>query len=387
MPLHSRAHSSDPEFVLIAAPSGRALAQAARAAGYVPLVADFFDDLDTRELAEANCIVGGDLTYGFDVASLMTALVTLSEDRPVAGLIYGAGFEDRPELLDAFAERWPLLGNSASSVAKVKDPAGLSELCARLGIKHPEVSFETPIGEAHNWLIKQAGGSGGIHVSISSNATLASGEYYQRRVAGSPVSCLVLADGTSAIALGFSEQWASPAPGQPWRFGGCARPASLGPQLSTTLECAALALIEAAHLTGLNSVDFLVDGADFHLIEINPRPGATLDIFHDRDARLLRAHIEACQGTLPREALRFEAAEATAFVYAPFSIAEMPVWDWPAWTADRQKPGSSVAIDEPLCTVLASAPDLATARRLLDERIAEILSLVSKTNLKKEALA
>ena len=42
-----------PERVLICALSGRALAQAARAAGFAPIVLDAFGDLDTRAVAEA----------------------------------------------------------------------------------------------------------------------------------------------------------------------------------------------------------------------------------------------------------------------------------------------------------------------------------------------
>jgi uncharacterized protein len=346
------------------------------AAGYLPLVGDFFDDLDTRDLAAANCLVDGDLAHGFDAASLMEALTALSAGRKVIGLVYGAGFEDRMALLDMLAERWPLLGNAASVVAKVKDPRKLAALCASLGIPHPKIQFEAP-ADASEWLVKQAGGSGGVHISASADtACLAAGNYYQCRVAGIPVSAQLLADGTKALVLGFSEQWISPAPDQPWRFGGAARPASLDANLAERLTRAARDIAAAAHLAGLNSVDFLVDGSNYHLIEINPRPGATLDIFHDCDGRLLRAHIEACQGHLPDEALVFEAAEATGFVYAPYAIASMPVFDWPSWAADRQKPLSMVAEHDPLCTVLASGPDLGSVRRLLDERANHILTLI-----------
>ena len=46
-------------------------------------------------------------------------------------------------------------------------------------------------------------------------------------------------------------------------------------------------------LKGLGSADFLVNGEDFHLLEINPRPGATLDIFDSEAEPLLRIHLEA----------------------------------------------------------------------------------------------
>jgi len=384
MPSSSRAISSEPECVLIAAPSGRALAQAARAAGYLPLAADFFDDLDTRDLAFANSLVAGDFALGFQAASLLESLTTLAEGRHVTGLVYGAGFEDRTNLLELIAEHWPLLGNAPATVAYVKNPAALAALCADLGIRHPEIRFEAPADDG-DWLIKHAGGSGGVHIAQASANVLAEGDYYQRRVSGIPVSALLLADGTAGFVLGLSEQWSSPAAGQPWRFGGAARPAALDPNLATALERASLNIAMAAHLVGLNSIDFLVDGGDFHLIEINPRPGATLDIFHDLDGRLLRAHIDACRGHLPAAPLRFVPAEAAAFVYAPHPIPSMPAIDWPAWTADRQKPFTGLAENDPLCTIMADAADLASARHLLNERAAQILTLLSKTQ--KEAAA
>ena len=41
---------------------------------------------------------------------------------------------------------------------------------------------------------------------------------------------------------------------------------------------------------------FHQDGDGYHLIEINPRPGATLDIFDSDDAPLLETHIRASHG-------------------------------------------------------------------------------------------
>src|SRR5262249_1668816 len=111
-------------------------------------------------------------------------------------------------------------------------------------------------------------------------ATSNPAHYYQRHVPGRPVSGLFLADGRRGVLLGWSEQWPSPAPGQPFRFGGAAQPTLLDPTIATRIEAALPALVEATGLVGLNSIDMMVaeDGA-FSLLEINPRPGASLDIF------------------------------------------------------------------------------------------------------------
>src|SRR5579872_5588061 len=104
-------------FVLIAALSGRALAAAARRAGYQPLVADLFGDLDTQAIAAANIRVPGSLAAGPARRPLLDALQGLADGRSPVGLVYGSGFERRTFLLDAFARRHIVLGNSPDTVA------------------------------------------------------------------------------------------------------------------------------------------------------------------------------------------------------------------------------------------------------------------------------
>ena len=120
--------------------SARALSQSARSAGYAPLAADFFCDLDTQEAAEQCERVDGNLARGFEWQPLARALDCLAANREPLGVVCGSGFEDRPELLDRIAGRWPLLGNSGATVARTSDPATLAELCAKLGIPHPRWS-------------------------------------------------------------------------------------------------------------------------------------------------------------------------------------------------------------------------------------------------------
>ena len=110
MPRNSQAESPS---LLIAAVSGRALAQSARRAGLTPLVADFFADADTQEAAHACRKLAATSNAGCAGEACCRALEALAAaaPSPILGIVYGAGFEDRPELLTPIAERWPLLGN------------------------------------------------------------------------------------------------------------------------------------------------------------------------------------------------------------------------------------------------------------------------------------
>jgi len=88
---------------LIAAVSGRALAASARRAGLTPLVADFFADADTQELAPAHRKLPGDIARGMTWKALAPALDALAEaaPSPVLGLVYGSGFEGSPRTFEA----------------------------------------------------------------------------------------------------------------------------------------------------------------------------------------------------------------------------------------------------------------------------------------------
>jgi uncharacterized protein len=359
--------------VLIAAASGRALAASARRAGFAPLVADFFGDEDTIAVAEAHVRLRSGIERGVDADEVMAACETLTRSRMAAGIVCGAGFEDRPDALARLSARWPLLGNSPERVAQVKNPAEFADACRRCGVPHPEISFVRP--DDAGWLSKRIGGAGGVHIGTGGDDDdAAECRYFQRRTDGVPVSALVLADGGRALLLGFSSQWSSPRRGRPFRYGGATRPAALAPQTAEAMTAAVHRLLAAFSLVGLNSIDFLVAGDRFHVLEINPRPGATLDIFEPAGTSLFALHVAACRGALPDRAPALDAAAASAIVYAAAEIPEMPAIDWPPWAADRQARGTRVAADAPLCTVIATAATAAEARELVAHRAGRILA-------------
>jgi uncharacterized protein len=409
--------------VLIVAASGRALATSARRAGYAPLVVDYFADQDTIASAQPHVQLAAGLERGMQARAVIAALQTLSEQQDPCGVVWGSGFEDRPNLLRDIAQRWKLIGNGPDFVEHVKHPMLLAKLCRSCDIPYPETRMDPP-DDAAGWLIKRVGGAGGTHirdaaVALTSprlrgevDARSAAGEgaspsaqtrgdapspgllrnptsprkrgevkatlasfYYQRRVAGEPISALVLADGKAGLVLGFSTQWSSPSPAHPYRYGGAVRPAPLAPDIADALSHTVQRLTSLTGLVGLNSFDFLVDGRTFHLLEINPRPGATIDIFEPPGSQSLFAlHVDACAGRLPDRTPVVDGAAASAVVYALADIPRVPSFDWPDWSADRPIAGSSISAQSPLCTVLASAATAAQARELVEQRAQTILA-------------
>jgi predicted ATP-grasp superfamily ATP-dependent carboligase len=323
--------------------------------------------------AAAHVQLRGGLEHGMAADEIIAACTRLATSHTPAGIVCGTGFEDRPDVLARLAAHWPLVGNSAGQVARIKDPVAFAELCRRCEVPHPAVSLARP-DDTGDWLSKRIGGAGGTHIPAANGHDAAVGRYFQRRVNGEPISALLLADGRRALVLGFSSQWSSPGKNSPFRYGGAVRPAVIAPAIEAAMTAAVQRLAAALALVGLNSVDFLVAEDDFHVLEINPRPSASVEIFEPTEGSLFAFHVAACRGQLPAAVPTESPAKAAAIVYATDRIAAIPAIDWPDWTADRPASGSPVEADAPLCTVIAAAPTAPEARRLVDARATRILA-------------
>jgi uncharacterized protein len=379
-PTDSPKTSSPRGALLIAAISGRALARAAVDAGYVPLVADFFADADTQSLAAACRKLPGEIGRGFQWGSLSRALQALAKEAPapVLGLVYGSGFEDHPRLLARIGERWPVLGNDAATVAKIKDPKTFFGTLDDLAIPHPATATERP-RNLTGWLAKRRGGAGGSHVAAARHQGHAPNVYYQALIEGRAVSAFFVANGRTARVLGFSAQWTAPAPRRPWRYGGSVQPALLPDDAAGDMSRAVARVARTFGLKGLGSADFILSGNRPYLLEINPRPGATLDIFASAAKPLLALHLDAVLGgKLPAKPPAYEDAAASGVLFAPRSVVVPRSMTWPPWAADLPKPGERIDKQRPICTVLARAGTRGPARQLVESRKASLLAKINK---------
>jgi predicted ATP-grasp superfamily ATP-dependent carboligase len=363
--------------VLVAAFSGRALAASARRAGFVPHVVDCFGDLDL-EAATSRCLPARVQT-GFRPRALLAALEDLAAcaERPPLGLVLGTGFECDPRLLVRLAERFRLLGCAPEVVRGAKDPATLFPLLDRVGIAHPETRREAP-ARPDGWLMKRVGGSGGLHVLACPSAPRPDPRrYFQRRLEGTPVSVAAVVAGRTIQICGFTEQWCSPLPRRRYRYGGAVTQPDISPSAHARMIAAAEALAPALGLTGLVSFDFLLAGDTPYLLEVNPRPGATLDILDDGHGALFQAHVAAALGDpLAPEPDRSSRARAGAFLYADDGPLTVPALRWPGWSADRPRPGTLVGAHQPLATAFAEADTAAAARAACTQRLGELRDLL-----------
>lgn len=360
---------------LVVAQSARLLAQSAARANRPVCALDLFNDADTSRFAsasEAVCSRAGE-GAGFDRADLLQRAARLCPATRCLGLIYGAGFEDDTETLKQLAEGRPLFGNPPELVARLKDPAEFFALLDRLSIPHPPTLLnrpDPPVG----WLYKRCGGAGGAHVvdarAVRADPVDGSG-YFQRRTPGRNLSLLFLANGRRAVVVGVSRQLTRGVGARRYTYAGAVGPIVLPAAASRTLLDALQALVAHTGLVGCNSIDFLLDGNQPALLEINPRPSATMDLYDsDWPEGLFDAHLQACRGRLPpREPGRRPATvRAHAIVYASVRLRVAQDALFPAWCSDIPRPGSDVAIDAPICTVHADGADPSAALRQLGRR-------------------
>lgn len=371
--------------VLIAAFSGRALAQSARRAGYLPLVVDCFGDSDTRAAAHDLVCLPARVQIGFIKHPLIAALERLAANAPSPpiGLVLGGGFECNPKLVAALADCFPLIGNSAETIRRVKDPTEFFGTLARLGIRHPETRL-TPPDTPAGWLMKRIGGSGGLHIHpCPATVEPDPRRYFQREHPGDAISVLAIAS-PRGTAVALSRQWASPRKRRPYRYGGAVSGVHIDDDLEARLIDTSLMVLSKFDLKGLVSFDFVVHDSEPLLLEVNPRPGATLDIFDDATGSLFTAHVAACANENPALLLKDRwhppRAAAAAYLYADQGSLSVPALDWPDWAADCPQPGTEIARGQPLATVLATGLTAEDAENLCRERLSALAELVYESS-------
>jgi predicted ATP-grasp superfamily ATP-dependent carboligase len=127
-------------------------------------------------------------------------------------------------------------------------------------------------------------------------------------------------------------------------------------------------------LRGLNGIDFMLDQNGWKLLELNPRPTATLELWDVAPMpSLLKLHVQAFLGRLPAALPSLTWSLAVAVVYASDQLAIPADFVWPDWCSDRPSAGSLIAAGEPICTVRAGGRNSADATQWAEELRRSIL--------------
>lgn len=357
-----------PDYVLIIANSGRMLAEAAVKAGLKPLVVDLYADLDTRGHAVAVRQIPS-----LAQEHIAPALEDLIGRFAVRHLIYGSGFENYPESLIYLDERLTILGNSPDVFIRLQNKVEFFSVLNALNIPYPQVAFEAP-DDARNWLVKPMHGQGGLGIRrYDPNHRPASGGYWQKFQAGTPHSVLFLADGQQARVIGFNTQWTvGLSEKREFIFSGLINDCDLPPEQKMLIADWLTKCVRAFGLKGLSSLDFINAGEKNHVLEINPRPSASMQLYDD----LLIPHIAASRCVLIGYSLHATGFRAYQIVYAPHDLLIPGGFEWPEWTMDRPDAGIMCRTGQPICSIIAHQNG---SRQVLEQLAIRQQQLINQT--------
>lgn len=394
---------------MVAAFSARLLAEAAARDGFDVVALDVFGDVDTRRAAMRWLPIAAAGSLQLDSGRLLDALRDLT--RPggdeVIGWIPGSGFEGRPELLAAGAELLPLIGTAAADVRRVRNPAQLFDALAAGGVDHPPIRLLAP-ADPDGWLSKDAAACGGWHIVPAACApelgSAGRSRYFQRVASGIPMSATFIANGRDAVVLGCNELIVRPFGPHPYVYCGCVGPVVVSASVARQIGAAVRLLSAAFGLRGWCSLDFLRDGDDIAVLEVNPRPPATMALYGPRgliDAQLracLHAELPSCgtpesrcggggvaDGGIAGSRMAGSCVTGSRIVFARHALqvdadTAQRLAD-SAHTHDLPAAGGRVAAGDPLCSVTARGPGAEQVKALLSARHDALLAGLDTLNV------
>ena len=378
--------------LLILGASARAWAASAHRAGVGIRAADLFADRDLGLLGEAVAIPTDDYPQAF---------FTVAQRSPPGPWCYTGALENHPDLIDAIAARRPLAGNGGAAVGRVRDHRHLGGALADAGLRFP-ATRTGPAGLPTDgtWLSKPFASAGGRGIApwrggASSAPSTAGdgGRIWQEQIDGEPVAAAFLLGGGTERLLGTSRQllgrpdWHA----KPYAYCGSLdiAPEHLADRQRAAWERIGIVLERDFGLRGAVGVDAIVTaGGELVVIEINPRPTASMELIERRSGGSLAARHLATFSLPVRGAPRRHSPPAVAGAWAKAILrAGIAVnvdarvdlvlcelverWSradrWPA-LADLPRSGTVVPAGAPLLTVFAVAETPAAALVVLAER-------------------
>ena len=330
--------------VLVVAVSARMLAELAVADGYRVTALDRFGDVDLRAVASSA------------TADSNHALVELAVGADADAVVYGAGFENRPDLVSRLARGRELLGTPGELLAEVRDPWAVAAAARAAGARAPETRAVADLPGGGRWLRKPLRSGGGRGVRRWAGGRLAPTEILQRRVDGVSCSVVAIGDGRRAAVLGLTEQLHR-RPGFGW-MGNVTPPRVPDAELAVLdgqLRAVCDEVAQRFGVRGAFGVDAVWDGHDAWVLEVNPRPPASLELFgpgcfeaHVRAARHASIPSPGTPGPTP-------CAKVKLVLFADRDLrAPDPAW-WPAGLVhDIPRAGETIKRGAPVCTLVAT---------------------------------
>ena len=267
--------------ILIVGGSTRAAADSVRRAGWEPVCADLFADLDLRMTAEVIPVQNYPESLPDDVAHVRAD-----------GWFYCGALENSPRILEGILRKGnligPLLGVSPDALGKLRDPGWLATSLDGAGLKTLSVvNQSSPPQTDGTWLQKPLASAGGRMIRIwdetAARIPFPEAHYFQKIAPGTGGSVVFRIHLGNAEWLGSAYELKSPSESDPpLAFSYCG---SFGPipDLPVAVEAKLKTMIRTIidhipSIDGFVGLDFRFDGNDVWLLEVNPRYTASIEV-------------------------------------------------------------------------------------------------------------
>jgi predicted ATP-grasp superfamily ATP-dependent carboligase len=182
----------------------------------------------------------------------------------------------------------------------------------------------------------------------------------QRRVEGLSCSAVAIGDGRSAVMLGLTEQLHLP-PG--FRWTGNVTPPRLPDaqrdELDGRLRAVCAEVAGRFGVRGAFGVDAVWDGRHAWVLEVNPRPSASLELF---GPGAFEAHVRGARGhglPVPGIPPARTCAAVKLVLFADRTVcAPDPGWWPPGLVRDIPRAGETIKRGAPVCTLVSGSGDV-----------------------------
>ena len=398
--------------ILIVGGSTRAAADSVRRAGWEPVCADLFADLDLRMTAEVIPVQNYPNSLPDDVAHVRAD-----------GWFYCGALENSPNILNQILKKGsfigPLMGTSPDALTALRNPDWLAKTLTAAGLDTLSVSNQSSPPEPDGkWLQKPLASAGGRMIRVWDKTAIdlpfPEPHYFQRIATGIGGSIIFFLQTGKAEWIGATRELESPSESAaPTRFSYCG---SIGPlaDLPEVVSAKLKKMIQifvgnVPSLNGIVGLDFRFDGDEVWLVEVNPRYTASVEVlelalgrsflnppvigchFADDGTKALSAGFSSVSTDKSSPSSNFSQLSihqdrhktqmvakqilyASEFLVAPnlrqFATARDP-WTIPM-LADIPVPGTVIERGWPICTVIATGAN----RQDLESRMKERFSVV-----------
>lgn len=322
--------------------SVRAAAQSAIRAGFEVVGADLFADADL----DGVCPVAKIDDYPDGFADWLSA-------QDVDAWIYTGALENHPELVDCLATIAPLWGVSGAALRRCRDPLALQTACREAGVAFPET---LPAGRSpassEGWLAKTYRHSNGAGVAPWRESEQEA-VYAQQRLEGDSLAAIYAISESRSVLLGVTQQLL----GDDWGYRSSIGPVQPSEAQEEQFAAIGVLLQGPLGLRGVVGVDLIEHAGALHLIEINPRYTASVEVLERAAGRSALS----CLVEVTTEPWTFGPTfHGKRIVYAEEPLTITPELD--AWMtaeqavgrlADRPRRGEVIEAGRPVCTRFA----------------------------------